>query len=57
MTTYYQVATPKHEALLAQNSSWFVHYKRFETLDDAQAYAVKYPIFQIIKSEVVFSQP
>jgi hypothetical protein len=57
MTTYYQVATPKHEALLAQNSSWFVHYKRFETLDEAQAYAVQYPIFQIIKSEVVFSQP
>ena len=57
METYYQVATPKSSALLAQNSSWFVHYKRFKDLDEAQAYAVNYQIFQIIKSEVISSYP
>ena len=48
---YFQVATPNNESFIPQNSPWIVHYKRFQTLEEAQFYAVKFKKFQIIKRD------
>ena len=57
-TTYYKIATKKHEALLPLSNPYVTRDPYFSSFDDALHHAktiyAKYYQFQILKIEVVY---